>query len=161
MDNIYAPWRDEYVTNKTEGCPFCFIVKNTDKDEETQVLYRSKNCFLVMNKYPYNPGHFMVIPNLHVDNIESLKSEIWLEMSSLVQKSVKLLKEDFGAMGVNIGMNLGVCGGAGIAEHVHYHLVPRWQRDTNFITSIGDTRVFSTDFDRIFKKLRSSIQEKF
>lgn len=110
MENIYAPWRDEYITNKQKGCPFCFIVNNLDKDDETHVLYRAKNCFLVMNKYPYNPGHFMVIPNLHVDNIESLDSEIWLEMSILVQKSVKLLKEDFGAMGVNIGMNLGVCG---------------------------------------------------
>lgn len=161
MENIYAPWRDEYITNKKTGCPFCFIVDNLDKDEETHVLYRAKNCFLVMNKYPYNPGHFMVIPNLHVDNIECLESEVWIEMSNLVQKSVKLLKEDFGAMGVNIGMNLGVCGGAGIAEHVHYHLVPRWERDTNFITSIGDTRVFSTDFDRIYKKLKSCIKEKF
>ena len=161
MDHLYAPWRDEYVAGEKKGCPFCYIVENRDKDEKTHVLYRSKNCFLVMNKYPYNPGHFMVIPNLHIDNIESLENEVWLEMSVLVQKSVKLLKNDFGAMGVNIGMNLGECGGAGIAEHVHYHIVPRWARDTNFITSIGDSRVFSTDFDRIYKKLKDIIEDKF
>jgi len=161
MDYMYAPWRDEYVTKEKKGCPFCNIVENLDCDEEAHVLYRSKNCFLVMNKYPYNPGHFMVIPNLHIDNIESIDSDVWLEMSSLVQKSVKLLKEDFGAKGVNIGMNLGECGGAGIAEHVHYHLVPRWQRDTNFITSIGDTRVFSTNFEKIYLKLQSIIKKKF
>lgn len=161
MDHLYAPWRDEYISNKIEGCPFCYIVKNLDKDEECHVLFRSANCFLVMNKYPYTPGHFMVIPNLHVDNIESLSTEIWLEMSTLVQKSVKLLKEDFGAHGVNIGMNLGECGGAGIADHVHYHLVPRWPRDTNFITAIGDSRVFSTDFDELYKKLKKLIEEKF
>jgi len=161
MENMYAPWRDEYIKKERKGCPFCFIVNNSDKDEETQVLFRSKNCFLVMNKYPYNPGHFMVIPNLHVDNIESLNSEVWLEMSDLVQKSVRVLKETFGVKGVNIGMNLGECSGAGIAEHVHYHLVPRWQRDTNFITSIGNTRVFSTDFEEMYKKIKLCIQENF
>lgn len=161
MDNLYAPWRDEYVSTKTVGCPFCYIVENLDKDNECHVLYRAKHCFLVMNKYPYNPGHFMVIPNAHIDNIESLESEVWLEMSTLVQKSVKMLKEDFGVKGVNIGMNLGECGGAGIAEHVHYHLVPRWQRDTNFITAIGDTRIFSTDFERIYLKLKELIEKSF
>ena len=161
MDNLYAPWRDEYVKGKTKGCPFCFITKDKSKDEEHHVLYHSKNCFLVMNKYPYTVGHFMVIPNLHVDGIELLGSEVWLEMSELVQKSVKLIKGRFGAHGVNIGMNLGECGGAGIAEHVHYHIVPRWQRDTNFITSIADTRVYSTDFNDIYKKLKKMIEEEF
>lgn len=161
MEHLYAPWRDEYISTKIEGCPFCFALCNPEKDEEHHVLYRSKNCFLIMNKYPYTPGHFMIIPNLHVDNIESLSSEIWLEMSTLVQKSVKLLKEDFRAHGVNIGMNLGAHAGAGIAEHVHYHLVPRWNRDTNFITSIGETRVFSTDFNRVYKKLKELIEKNF
>jgi len=162
MDYMYAPWRDEYINSKEEkGCPFCNIVTDDSKDESRHVLYRTKNCFLVMNKYPYTPGHFMVIPNLHVDAIETLSSETWLEMSELVQKSVKLLKEEFGAHGVNIGMNLGECGGAGIAEHVHYHIVPRWQRDTNFITAIADTRVYSTDFEKIYKKLKNIINDKF
>lgn len=114
-----------------------------------------------MNKYPYTPGHFMVIPNLHIDNIESLSSEIWLEMSRLVQKSVKVLKEQFGVHGVNIGMNLGEHAGAGIANHVHYHIVPRWPRDTNFITAIGDVRVYSTDFEDVYQKLKKLIETEF
>jgi diadenosine tetraphosphate (Ap4A) HIT family hydrolase len=161
MDYMYAPWRDEYINSKEKGCPFCNIVSDDSKDESRHVLYRTKNCFLVMNKYPYTPGHFMVIPNQHADAIEILSSEVWLEMSELVQKSVKLLKEEFGAHGVNLGMNLGECGGAGIAEHVHYHIVPRWQKDTNFITAIANTRVYSTDFEKIYKKLKNIINDKF
>lgn len=161
MDYMYAPWRDDYINGKEEGCPFCNIVNDDSLDNERHVLYRAKNCFLVMNKYPYTPGHFMVIPNQHVDAIEALPSEVWLEMSELVQKSVKLLKEEFRADGVNIGMNLGECGGAGIAEHVHYHIVPRWGKDTNFITTIANTRVYSTDFEKLYVKLRNKIIENF
>jgi len=110
-----------------------------------------------MNKFPYTPGHFMIIPHTHTDKLEELDTKTWLHMSELAQRSVKLLKEGFGAQGVNIGMNLGKAGGAGIAEHIHMHLVPRWERDTNFITSIGDTRVYSSDFEKIYKKIKSLI----
>ncbi len=155
MENIlYAPWRDEYVTNqKIKGCVFCHISKNADDDKNLHVLYQDEVCFIVMNRYPYTPGHFMIIPHLHTDALESLESESWLHMSALAQKSVRLLKEGFGAQGVNIGMNLGKAGGAGIAEHVHMHLVPRWERDTNFITAIAQTRVYSTDFEKIYEKI--------
>jgi len=157
-DILYAPWRDEYVTNKKiEGCVFCYIASHAEEDEELHVLYRDEYCFIVMNKYPYTPGHFMIIPNIHTDKLEELPSETWLHMSDLAQKGVRLLKEGFGARGVNIGMNLGAAAGAGIAEHIHMHLVPRWERDTNFITSIGHTRVYSTDFDKIYKKIKSLI----
>jgi len=113
----------------------------------------------VMNKYPYTPGHFMIIPHLHTDKLEALESETWLHMSNLAQKSVRLLKEGFGAHGVNIGMNLGASAGAGIAEHIHMHLVPRFNRDTNFITSIGQNRVYSTDFEKIYEKIKSLIPQ--
>jgi diadenosine tetraphosphate (Ap4A) HIT family hydrolase len=96
---------------------------------------------------------------MHTDKLEELNADTWLHMSALAQKGVRLLKEGFGANGVNIGMNLGRAGGAGIAEHVHMHLVPRWERDTNFITSIADTRVYSTDFDKIYKKIKSLIPQ--
>lgn len=157
-DILYAPWRDEYITNtKIEGCVFCHISKNAQDDKELHVLYRDELCFMVMNKYPYTPGHFMIIPNHHTDKLEELDSETWLHMSSLAQKGVKLLKEVLNAKGVNIGMNLGSAGGAGIAEHIHMHLVPRWERDTNFITAIADTRVYSTDFEKIYKKIKSQL----
>jgi len=159
MENIlYAPWRDEYVAGKKiDGCVFCHISENSQDDSDLHVLYRDELCFIVMNKYPYTPGHFMIIPHLHTDKLEELPSETWLHMSSLAQKGVRLLKEGFGAHGVNIGMNLGKTAGAGIAEHIHMHLVPRFERDTNFITSIAKTRVYSTDFERIYMKIKALI----
>lgn len=157
MDYLYAPWRSEYFSQKIEGCVFCHIVENEDKDEELGVLFRDKNSFGVMNKYPYTPGHFMIIPKFHTNAIETLDTQTWQEISLHVKNGVKLLKEHMKAPGVNIGMNLGECGGAGIAEHVHYHLVPRWQRDTNFITAIGDTRVNGVDFFKIYKNIKEAI----
>ena len=157
-DILYAPWRDEYITNKKiDGCVFCHISSHNKDDEELHVLYRDEHCFMVMNRYPYTPGHFMIIPHAHTDKLEELDPKVWLHMSELAQKGVRLLKETINAQGVNIGMNLGKAGGAGIAEHIHMHLVPRWERDTNFITAIGENRVYSTDFEKIYKKLKSAI----
>jgi len=157
-DILYAPWRDEYVTNKKiDGCVFCHISTHSEDDNDLHVLYRDKFCFIVMNKYPYTPGHFMIIPHYHTDKLEELEPKVWIHISELAQKSVKLLKEGFNIHGVNIGMNLGSAGGAGIAEHIHMHIVPRWERDTNFITSIANTRVYSTDFEKIYKKLKSLV----
>lgn len=157
---LYSPWRDEYVSGeKIEGCVFCHISSHGEEDASLHVLYRDEYCFVVMNRYPYTPGHFMIIPHLHTDALEALDPQVWLHMSALAQKGVKMLKEAFGAHGVNLGMNLGKAGGAGIAEHIHLHLVPRWERDTNFITSIAHTRVYSTDFEKIFKKLKEVIPD--
>ncbi len=156
QDILYAPWRDEYITSQNlEGCVFCHISSHPEKDEESHVLYRDEHCFIVMNRYPYTPGHFMIIPHHHTDKLEDLDINTWLHISELAQKGVRMLKDSLNAHGVNIGMNLGRAGGAGIAEHIHMHLVPRWERDTNFITSIADTRVYSTDFERIYQKLKS------
>lgn len=163
MENIlYAPWRTDYISGeRIAGCVFCHISAHPDDDEQLHVLYRDADCFIVMNKYPYTPGHFMIIPHHHTDKLEGLDSKVWLRMSALAQQGVRLLKESFGAQGVNIGMNLGKAGGAGIAEHIHLHLVPRWERDTNFITSIADTRVYSTDFEVIFQKIKEAVPKYF
>ncbi|MGD9716277.1 HIT domain-containing protein [Sulfuricurvum sp. IAE1] len=152
---LYAPWRTEYVSGeKIEGCVFCHISAHPDDDAQLHVLHRDEHCFVVMNRYPYTPGHFMIIPHLHTDALEALDPQAWLHITALAQKGVRMLKEGFGAHGVNLGMNLGKAGGAGIAEHIHLHLVPRWERDTNFITSTAHTRVYSTDFDRIYARLK-------
>jgi diadenosine tetraphosphate (Ap4A) HIT family hydrolase len=164
LNNIlYAPWRDAYVKQeeKIDGCIFCHIATHPQDDEKLHVLYRDDSCFIVMNKYPYTPGHFMIIPRMHTDKLEELSSDVWLHIAALAQKGVTLLKEGFGARGVNIGMNLGAAAGAGIAEHIHLHLVPRWERDTNFITSIGETRVYSTDFEKIYKHIKSLMPQYF
>ena len=155
MKNIlYAPWRSEYVSGQSiEGCVFCHISTHHEDDASLHVLYRDDLCFMVMNRYPYTPGHFMIIPHTHTDALETLNSDVWLHMSGLAQRGVQLLKEGFGAPGVNLGMNLGAIAGAGIAEHIHLHVVPRWKGDTNFITSIGQTRVYSTDFETIYRRI--------
>ena len=161
-DILYAPWRSDYVSGeKIEGCVFCHISSHADDDESLHVLYRDEHCFVVMNRYPYTPGHFMIIPHHHTDSLEELDSETWLHIADLAQKGVRLLKESFTAQGVNIGMNLGGAAGAGIADHIQLHLVPRWRGDTNFITSIGETRVYSSDFEKIYRKILSEIPNYF
>lgn len=158
MQQLNAPWRSEYYTKKSDGCVFCAISNDAEHahDNERGVLYRGAECFAVMNLYPYTPGHFMIIPYKHVDNIETLEASTWLEMSELVRFGVSVLKSELKAEGVNIGMNLGAAAGAGIAEHVHYHLVPRWSRDTNFITTIGETRVNGVPFSALYLKLKAA-----
>ncbi|MRI83025.1 MAG: HIT family hydrolase [Nitratiruptor sp.] len=159
---LYAPWRSEYVSGKrVDGCVFCYAANHPEEDGELGILYRGKEAFAIMNRYPYTPGHFMVIPYRHIDNLEGLEEAIWLEMAQLSQRGVALLKEVLGAEGVNLGMNLGAAAGAGIAEHIHLHLVPRWQRDTNFITTVGHARVYSSDFERIYHKLKERAHEYF
>lgn len=158
MDYICAPWRAEYFSNKSDECPFCRAGESSEFDERNGVIFRAKFCFGVMNLYPYTPGAFMVIPYKHIDNIESLSDECWIEMSQYVKKGVQILKDSIGANGVNIGMNLGKAAGAGIAEHVHYHLVPRWNGDTNFITTIANVRVNGVSFHPIYEKLKEAFE---
>ena len=153
MEYLYAPWRSEYLEEKDELCPFCACANKLKSDAELGVLFRAKHCFGVMNRYPYTPGHFMVIPYKHEEHIENLSEETWSEMSVFVREGVKILKECLKASGVNIGMNLSTAAGAGIAPHCHYHLVPRWSGDTNFITSIGQTRICGADVEKIYQKL--------
>ncbi|TKX28602.1 HIT family hydrolase [Campylobacter sp. MIT 12-5580] len=153
MQHLYAPWRQQYFEEDRSICPFCAASKKLRSDEELGVFFRAKYCFGVMNLYPYSPGHFMIIPYMHEENIENLELEIWQEMSEKVREGVKILKESFHAKGVNIGMNLGEQAGAGISMHCHYHLVPRWNGDTNFITTIGQTRVCSRDLKEVYLKL--------
>lgn len=161
MEHLYAPWRYKYVSEeKIKGCIFCHISKNLD-DEKLQVLYSDKYCYVVMNKFPYTPGHMMVIPHFHTNSIETLEDEVWHMMSKRVRQGVKLLKEIMPCEGVNIGMNLGKAAGAGIEEHVHYHLLPRWLGDTNFISSVAGARVYPADFDEIFKKLKTNSSKYF
>ncbi len=161
MEHLYSPWRYDYVSEeKVEGCIFCHISQNIS-DEKLQVIFHDEFCYVVMNKFPYSPGHIMVIPHFHTSQVEELDEEIWLVMSKRVKQGVKLLKEVMPAQGVNIGMNLGKAAGAGIEQHVHYHLLPRWNGDTNFITSIANTRVYPADFEKIFKTFKEKAKEYF
>lgn len=161
MEHLYAPWRYDYVSEeKIEGCVFCHISKNID-DEKMQVVFSDKYCYVVINKFPYSPGHMMVVPFFHTSNIEDLQDDVWMQMSIRVRQGVKLLKEVMPCEGVNIGMNLGKAAGAGIEQHVHYHMLPRWNGDTNFISTLGGTRVYPASFDEIFKKLKDNAPKYF
>ena len=153
MDRLYAPWRREYHLTKRSGCPFCDI-RDSKEDEKNYIFYRDKFCFFIMNKFPYNPGHFMIIPNRHTSNLEDLSSEEISHISQMAQKGVQILKK-WGADGINIGFNLGFDGGAGIPEHIHMQLVPRFKRDTNFMTTIAETRVYSAVFDKIYQEIKT------
>lgn len=161
MENLYAPWRFSYVSEeKIDGCVFCHIAKNID-DEKMQVLFADDLCYVVMNKFPYSPGHMMVIPFHHTDKIEDLSEEVWQRVSTRVRQGAKLLKDIMPCEGVNIGMNLGKAAGAGIEQHVHYHMLPRWLGDTNFISTLGGARVYPADFFEIFEKLKSNSSKYF
>lgn len=163
LKHLHAPWRKQYFTDKKQHCVFCAMSKSFDdakmqakNDDENFILFRAEHCFGVMNLYPYVLGEFMVIPYLHTDNIENLDEKIWFEMSYFVRFGTGILKSALNAGGVNIGMNLGAAAGAGIAEHIHYHLVPRYARDTNFITTIASSRVHGAPFMDEYLKLKDA-----
>ena len=155
MQHLYAPWRTEYHQQKVDGCVFCSIREGIG---DKYVFYKDDICFFVMNRYPYNPAHFMIIPNKHTANLEDLSEKEITHIALMAQKGVIILKK-WGAKGINIGFNLGEAGGAGIPTHIHLQIVPRFKLDANFMTTIGDTRVYSRDFDKIFEEIKEIAKE--
>jgi ATP adenylyltransferase len=133
---------------------FCLIASNPDQDETNFVLHRGEQCFVVLNLYPYITGHLMVVPYLHTSEFDSAAKEITDEMMDLTKRSQTALREVYSPSGFNMGMNLGSAAGAGIADHLHIHLVPRWSGDTNFMTTVGESRVIPEDLAITYSKLR-------
>ncbi len=140
---IWAPWRIEYIlSEKDDGCLFCEVLaEDRDKDKENLLLYRGESAFVIMNLYPYNPGHVMVASNEHVSELEDLSPEATIEVMELTKASIKVLKSKMSPHGFNSGFNLGEIAGASIKEHLHMHVVPRWQGDNNFMQVLADTNV--------------------
>lgn len=158
MDKLWAPWRIEYILQpKIEGCVFC-IKPAEDKDVENFILYRGEFCFIIMNLYPYNNGHLMTIPYRHISDLAELNDAENMEMMELVNKCVKVLKSTMLPHGFNIGMNLGEVAGAGIKDHLHFHIVPRWSGDTNFMPVCGHTKVVSEGLKETWLKLVSEFK---
>jgi ATP adenylyltransferase len=143
--------------SQTEPCIFCRAVKNPDDDEKNLVLHRGDHAFVILNLYPYISGHIMVAPNAHLGELDTTPKETTDEMMDLAKRCQTALREIYRPHGFNLGMNLGQAGGAGIADHIHMHIVPRWSGDTNFMTSVAETRVLSEDLPTTYRKLR----EKF
>ncbi len=154
MKRIWAPWRIQYIrAPEQKGCIFC-DKPQVDKDEENLILHRGKHNFVIMNVYPYNPGHLMVVPYRHLGKLEDMKTEERNEHYAMVSQAVGILRESTRTENFNIGMNLGRVAGAGIADHIHTHIVPRWNGDTNFMPVIGETRVMSESLTDIYQRLK-------
>jgi len=155
MEYISAPWREEYVKNiyKMNECIFCRALKLKD-DRKAFILYRGTYNFILLNKFPYTPGHLMIAPYRHLAFYERAKKESTDEMTDILKLSLKMLKKNYNPHGFNTGMNLGHCAGAGVADHYHLHVIPRWIGDSNFMPLVGKTKVtledLNTTYDRLF-----------
>lgn len=163
MERLWSPWRHAYIASAgadmTEGagCVLCEVHKNPADDEKNFLLHRAEHNFVILNLYPYISGHLMIAPFDHLGDFESAPKATTDEMMDLAKCCQAALREVYHPHGFNLGMNLGRAGGAGIPDHIHLHLMPRWTGDTNFISTVGETRVLSEDLPTTYRKLR----EKF
>ena len=164
MKKMYAPWRTPYikkdhdVNNLDQGCVFCTTLKS-DSDDKNFVLKRGKNCFVILNLYPYNAGHLLVLPNQHTGSLNELSPETRAEMMELTNQASEALQITLKAQGVNVGLNLGEVAGGGIPDHVHMHVLPRWPHDTNFMPLLANTKMISTDLDEVYSLLKESFKK--
>ncbi len=156
MERLWSPWRLAYVTgSKASGCVFCEAVElSSDPAREALVLVRGRVSYVILNLYPYNNCHLMVVPNRHVGSLAAATADELSELMSFTRDAEIALTEAYEPQGINIGVNLGRAAGAGILEHVHIHLVPRWIGDTNFMSAIGDIRVLPEELGDSAKRLR-------
>lgn len=160
-DQLWAPWRFDYIrqAGKAEsngGCIFVDLPAQSD-DRNNLILFRGKTAFVIMNRFPYTSGHLMVAPYKHTAELEDLDDEELLEINQLVTHCLRWIKKAFSPDGYNIGVNLGSAGGAGIPSHVHWHIVPRWSGDTNFMTSVGELRVIPQSLEGSYDLLKAVI----
>ena len=154
MKMLWAPWRMEYIRlKKPEECILCGEPRETN-DTANYLLYRGEKNFVMMNSYPYNPGHLMITPYRHVASLEEFSGEELHEHITIVSRGIKVLREEFNPSGFNVGMNIGKIAGAGIEGHAHTHIVPRWQGDTNFMPVIGEMRVVSEALAETYQQLK-------
>ena len=154
MQTLWAPWRMDYIKQeKPRGCIFCLFPAE-ESDRDNLLLARSAHSFAMLNRFPYNSGHLMVIPRRHVADFTGLPEAELTDLQRLLRLSVSVLGEDYRPEGMNIGMNLGKIAGAGIAEHLHWHVVPRWGGDTNFMPVIAETKVMVEHLCGAFDRLR-------
>jgi ATP adenylyltransferase len=156
MDFLFTPWRYAYVTAATKPgeCLFCAILQ-AKNDDQNLVVHRGERCFVILNAFPYTSGHTMVVPYEHVDELQKLTTPAAQEMMALTQKLEGVLRALYRPDGLNLGMNLGKAAGAGIAGHIHMHILPRWIADVNFMTSVSETRVLPEDLQTTYQRIRS------
>ena len=160
---LWAPWRLEYILSaKPDGCIFCDFPAEVgeENDRRNLVVHRSSRSFTILNRYPYNSGHVMVIPRPHVEQLEALSREEFADLHEELRLAARVIREVYRPEGLNVGMNLGRIAGAGIDEHLHYHVVPRWGGDTNFMPVLADTRVMVEHLDGAWQKIRAGFEKE-
>src|SRR5437764_15214700 len=158
MDYLWTPWRYAYVTaGEVSGCVFCDAVKAGD-DARTHIVYRGQQCCVILNTYPYTPGHVMIVPYAHLDELRKLPVEAAHEMMALSQRMESVLRELYHPDGINLGMNIGKAAGAGIARHIHMHILPRWVADANFVSVVGETRVLPETLEVTWARMRKAMR---
>ena len=159
MQRLWSPWRSKYIASgvdsQAEDCVFCRIAANPDEDESNFVIHRGEHAFVVLNLYPYITAHLMIVPYLHTSEFDSVAKEISDEMMDLAKRAQTALRAVYTPSGFNMGMNLGSAAGAGIADHLHIHMLPRWSGDTNFMTTVGESRVIPEALEETYAKLLS------
>jgi len=154
---LWAPWRMEFIAaEKPKGCIFCdFPAAPESEDRKNLIVHRTAHAFVILNRFPYNSGHLMVVPRRHGADLDALPPEAWADLQELLRVTAAVLRTTYRPEGINLGMNLGRAGGAGIVDHLHWHLVPRWIGDNNFMPVLADVRVMVDHLDTTWEKVRA------
>lgn len=159
MDYLWTPWRYAYVTTggKISGCVFCDLPKGGD-DAKVGIAHRGQHCYIVLNSFPYTPGHVMVVPYAHIDELQKLPVAAAHEMMEMTQRMESVLRALYTPDGINIGMNIGKAAGAGVAGHIHMHALPRWVADGNFMSVVGETRLLPETLETTYQRIRGALE---
>jgi ATP adenylyltransferase len=163
LERLWSPWRSQYVASGGGGsaqgrCLFCEIPSDPAKDEENLVVHRAALNYVLLNLFPYVSGHLLIVPYDHIPTLDSASKPITDELMDLTKRSQTILREVYQPDGFNVGMNLGAAAGAGVADHIHMHVLPRWNGDTNFMTTVSETRVLPEDLKATYQKLRGRFE---
>ncbi|MEO8356562.1 MAG: HIT domain-containing protein [Chloroflexota bacterium] len=160
MNHIWSPWRMEYIesSTKVEGCIFC-VMQEKEDSAENLIAYRGERAYVILNRYPYTSGHLMVVPFDHKPNLEELDPETRAEMMELASRCMTVLRKIYNPQAFNMGANIGEAAGAGVKSHVHIHIVPRWAGDTNFMSTLGETRVLPEVLETTYYRVKKGFEE--
>lgn len=166
MEQLWSPWRSKYIdkfkhSDDSEECFLCAAAKNPSDDEETMVVYRKEHCFVIMNKFPYNNGHILIAPYNHLGDFVAFDDHILKEIIITAKESIQILTEIYHPHGFNSGMNIGRSAGAGVPDHLHFHVIPRWNGDTSFTATISDIKVISYSLSESYHSIRNAFFAKY
>ncbi len=161
MDHLWTPWRSTYMERKNSApdCVFCVAASNPEDDEKRLVVHRGQSCFVILNRYPYTSGHLMIVPYDHVSKLGATTAEASAEMMTLARQAERIIEAVYRPDGLNMGLNVGAAAGAGISQHLHLHVLPRWSGDANFMTTVGDARIIPEALQDTYAKIRKAFAD--